>query len=143
MIFAKPKQKTATECAIDNKTAVFMARDNKTGGLHGNVAIDENIAKELGGYAFYCNRPDNGEKNAGVKDGRNEHVTPKPVDLMRHIVSLVTAPGGIVLDPFCGSGGTGAGCVIEGLDFVGIELLESHAEIAKNRIQYFFDEANK
>jgi site-specific DNA-methyltransferase (adenine-specific) len=74
---------------------------------------------------------------AGRRGGRrNTHPTVKPVDLMRWLVRLVTPPNGLVLDPFCGSGTTGMACALEGFRFVGIELDEHHAEIARARIRY-------
>jgi len=50
------------------------------------------------------------------------HNTVKPIDLMRMLVRLVTPPGGVVLDPFLGSGTTGCAAMVEGFRFVGIEL---------------------
>lgn len=64
----------------------------------------------------------------------NNHPTVKPTDLMRWLCRLVTPPGGLVLDPFAGSGSTGRGAVLEGLRFVGIELSEDYAAIARARI---------
>ena len=51
----------------------------------------------------------------------NLHPTVKPISLMRWIVRLVVPPGGVVLDPFSGSGSTGIAAVLEGRQFVGIE----------------------
>jgi site-specific DNA-methyltransferase (adenine-specific) len=65
---------------------------------------------------------------------RNNHPTVKPTALMRYLIRLVTPPGGIVLDPFVGSGSTGKACRLEGFDFVGIELDPHYAEIARLRI---------
>lgn len=64
-----------------------------------------------------------------------DHPTEKPIDLMRKLVSVVTPPGGIVLDPFAGSGSTGAACMMEGFRFVGIELNQEYCEIARKRIE--------
>jgi DNA modification methylase len=73
---------------------------------------------------------------AGRTSGnRNTHPTVKPTDLMRWLVRLVTPPGGVVLDPFMGSGSTGRGAVLEGARFVGIELTEEYLPIARARIQ--------
>jgi site-specific DNA-methyltransferase (adenine-specific) len=61
-----------------------------------------------------------------------KHPTMKPLNLMRHLVNLVTPPGGIVLDPYCGSGTTCHAAAVEGFDFVGVEkYLESHAEASE------------
>ncbi|WP_369913944.1 site-specific DNA-methyltransferase [Xanthomonas sp. NCPPB 3005] len=64
----------------------------------------------------------------------NNHPTVKPTDLMRYLCRLVTPAGGLVLDPFMGSGSTGRGAVLEGFRFVGIELDPAYAAIAEARI---------
>jgi DNA modification methylase len=73
------------------------------------------------------------DPNAPAKN-RNHHPTVKPTDLMRYLCRLVTPPGGIVLDPFTGSGSTGKGAVLEGFGFIGIEREAEYVEIAKARI---------
>jgi DNA modification methylase len=65
---------------------------------------------------------------------RNHHPTVKPVALMRWLVRLVTPPGGLILDPFCGSGTTGVACVLEGRAFLGIEKDAEYVAIARCRI---------
>ena len=65
---------------------------------------------------------------------RNHHPTVKPTALMRYLCRLVTPPGGVVLDPFTGSGSTGKAAVLEGFDFVGIEREAEYVEIARARI---------
>jgi hypothetical protein len=62
------------------------------------------------------------------------HPTQKPTSLMRWLVRLVTPPNGLVLDPFAGSGSTGVAAMREGLRFVGLELSEEYAAIARARI---------
>lgn len=57
----------------------------------------------------------------------SKHPTVKPVDLMRWLVRLVTPKGGLVLDPFAGSGSTGMACMAEGFD---CHLIEREAEYA-------------
>ena len=65
---------------------------------------------------------------------RNFHPTVKPTDLMRYLCRMVTPSGGIVLDPFTGSGSTGRGAVLEGFRFIGCEMDADYIEIAKARI---------
>lgn len=77
----------------------------------------------------------------GVRAGtgrRNTHPTVKPVELMRWLVRLVTPPGGVVLDPFTGSGTTGIATMLEGdgRRFVGFDLDPYHVEIARARIAH-------
>jgi site-specific DNA-methyltransferase (adenine-specific) len=64
----------------------------------------------------------------------NFHPTVKPTDLMRYLCRMVTPTGGIVLDPFTGSGSTGRGAVLEGFRFIGCEMDADYIEIAKARI---------
>jgi DNA modification methylase len=56
---------------------------------------------------------------------------------MRWLVRLVSPPGGLVLDPFCGSGSTGAAAALEGRRFLGIELSPEYVEIASARITHW------
>lgn len=64
----------------------------------------------------------------------NSHPTVKPSDLMRWLVRMITPPGGLVLDPFMGSGSTGVAAVAEGFRFLGIEQSADYVEIARRRI---------
>lgn len=72
---------------------------------------------------------------------RNHHPTVKPVDLMRHLVKIVTPPPTddrrpLILDPFMGSGTTGMAAAGLGLDFIGIDLDPAHVQIARARIEW-------
>lgn len=64
----------------------------------------------------------------------NHHPTVKPLDLMQWLCRLVTPKGGLILDPFCGSGSTGRAAVAEGFSFIGIEKSPEYAAIARARI---------
>ena len=64
----------------------------------------------------------------------NHHPTVKPNDLMRYLCRLVTPTGGIILDPFMGSGSTGKAAALEGFDFIGIDLDENYCKISEARI---------
>lgn len=81
---------------------------------------------------------DNPRAGAGrTSEGRaNTHPTVKPIALMRWLVRLVTPPGGVVLDPYSGSGSTGCAAVAEGFTYLGCELLEEYAEISRARIAH-------
>jgi hypothetical protein len=79
---------------------------------------------------FYCAKASKADRNEG-----NTHPTVKPTDLMRYLCRLVTPPGGIVLDPFMGSGSTGKAAMLDGFRFIGIEREAEYLEIAKQRMQ--------
>lgn len=83
---------------------------------------------------FYCAKASKSDRGEG-----NNHPTVKPTDLMRYLCRLVTPPGGLVLDPFTGSGSTGKAAKLEGFQFIGFELSEEYVAIARARI----DEAVK
>ena len=77
----------------------------------------------------------NNPRNRGARADTNFHPTVKPIELMRYLVRLTKTPtGGVVLDPFCGSGTTGIACVLEGREFIGIEREAEYIEIAEKRI---------
>jgi DNA modification methylase len=107
---------------------------------------------------FYCPKAGRRERDAGCEQlprrklnlfpqaqgagistspARNPHPTVKPLALMRWLVRLACPPGGLVLDPFCGSGTTGAAAALEGRRFVGIELDGDYARIARARIAHW------
>ncbi|OYD08563.1 DNA-methyltransferase [Paludifilum halophilum] len=65
---------------------------------------------------------------------RNTHPTVKPIDLMAWLVRLITPPGGIVFDPFAGSGSTLVAAKREGFYYVGIEREEEYVEITRARL---------
>jgi DNA modification methylase len=113
---------------------------------------------------FYCAKTSRAERNAGLesfpdvvggfrsetsgqhltrRDGgdpdptKNGHPTVKPINLMRWLVRLVTPSGGLILDPFLGSGTTGCAAVLEGFDFIGIEREAEYVAIAGARIEFW------
>lgn len=65
---------------------------------------------------------------------KNNHPTVKPIALMEYLIKMVTRKGGIVLDPFMGSGSTGVAARNNGYNFIGIEKEEEYFKIAQNRI---------
>lgn len=84
---------------------------------------------------------DNPRSGAGRGGGAlNHHPTVKGVALMRWLIRLITPPGGIVLDPFAGSGTTGVAAVAEGASFIGIEIGEDYAGIARARLEHAWKE---
>jgi site-specific DNA-methyltransferase (adenine-specific) len=80
--------------------------------------------------------------NAHKQPLHNPHPTVKPIELMRWLVRLVTPPGGLVLDPFCGSGSTGIAAVLEQRRFVGIERDLDYVGIARARISHWAGDAD-
>ena len=75
-----------------------------------------------------------GQERLKGKDGRKAHPTQKPQALLYRVIMASTLPGEIVLDPFFGSGTTGAVAKALGRDYIGLEMDPDYAAIAKNRI---------
>jgi site-specific DNA-methyltransferase (adenine-specific) len=100
------------------------------GRFPANLIMSEEGEEEWRKY-FYC--PKASKKD---RDENNIHPTVKPTDLMGYLIRLVTPKGGVVLDPFTGSGSTGKAAVREGMQFIGIEREEEYFEIAKQRIEW-------
>ena len=131
----------------------------------------ERGAKDSANRFIYCAKISSSERNAGLEgmperrgggmsgtlDGtlktgsgnernslmKNHHPTVKPQKLMRYLCKLVTPPGGLVLDPFMGSGSTGLAALSEGFRFIGIEREPEYFEIAEKRIFNHFPEVFK
>jgi DNA modification methylase len=121
---------------------------------------DDNTYADKGGASrfFYSPKVSKKERNAGledieefkVNDGRkakadtphqrgetlrkNTHPTVKPIKLCEYLITLITPKGGVVLDPFMGSGSTGIGAKNLGMSFIGIEREEEYFNISKQRI---------
>ena len=68
-----------------------------------------------------------------VHQADKHHVTGKPTELLRQLVQCCP-PGGVVLDPFMGSGTTGVACQREGRRFIGVEMNPEYVEIARGRL---------
>jgi site-specific DNA-methyltransferase (adenine-specific) len=87
--------------------------------------------KSVGSAArfFYCAKASKADRGEG-----NDHPTVKPIALMKYLVKLVCRQGGMVLDPFCGSGTTGVAAVELGNSFIGIERDGHYFSIANSRV---------
>ena len=84
---------------------------------------------------FYSPKASKTDKNEGLTTQVNDHPTVKPTDLMRYLCRLITPPGGTILDPFMGSGSTGKAALLEGFNFIGIDLDQNYCKIAEERLQ--------
>ena len=93
-----------------------------------------NIMKKLNGGkqmkdVWRFTSPKKNEKEEG------RHPTQKPILLLDYILKSSTDKGGLVLDPFCGSGTTGVACIVNDRSFIGIEKEEKYCELSKKRFK--------
>lgn len=79
----------------------------------------------------YNKLPERLQKNFSVG---NSHPTLKPLSLMTYLIKMVTPRGGIVLDPFAGSGSTLVAAKQNGFNYVGIEMTEEYIPIINARL---------
>lgn len=119
------------------------------------AGLDRHAGRVRPSRFFYCSKASRRERDAGCdqlpsrtldlfpsaagrsrRQVRNPHPTVKPIELMRWLTRLITPPGGVVLDPFCGSGSTGCAAVLEDRRFIGIERDPDHAQVAHARITH-------
>ena len=107
-----------------------------SGGVYGQYApkdYPQNVGLGDQGSAarfFYCAKASKKDRGDG-----NNHPTVKPTELMKWLVQLVTPEGGVVLDPFAGSGTTLVACKMLGRDCIGIEREQEYVEIIKRRLE--------
>jgi site-specific DNA-methyltransferase (adenine-specific) len=111
-----------------NDSGVFGSGDSDFDSERGYV--DSGGASRF----FYVSKANKRDRNEG--DVPNTHPTVKPTDLMRYLIKLVTPAGGIVLDPFTGSGSTGKAALLDGYQFIGIELTADYLPIIEGRLQW-------
>jgi hypothetical protein len=106
-----------------------------TGLESGGVKVGHNDSGSAARF-FYCPKASKKDRNEGCGELEkgNNHATVKPTALMAYLCRLITPTGGVVLDPYMGSGSTGKAAVREGFSFVGIELDKDYYEIAKARV---------
>lgn len=97
---------------------------SKNGGSHNCVS------NGIGQRFFYCAKASKKDKGEG-----NSHPTVKSSKLMSYLITMITPPNGVVLDPFMGSGSTLVAAQSLGFPFIGIEQEKEYLEIAKGRLK--------
>ena len=114
----------------------YAAKASKEDRDEGLRALAAASASEMtGGRAKGSAGINNPRAGAGrTSGGKNTHPTVKPTALMKYLCRLVTQPGGVVLDPFMGSGSTGKAAYLEQFRFIGIERERDYLLVAKGRI---------
>ena len=102
---------------------------NKTGVLF--KKRDEALASAA--RFFYCAKATQAERRG------SKHPTIKPLSLMRYLVRLVTKPGGLVLDPFAGTGTTGEAAILEGFRYLLIEQGPEFVQDIERRLGEYYN----
>jgi site-specific DNA-methyltransferase (adenine-specific) len=111
----KPREGTFVENWLKHRAGLMDATQTLNGKVPSNVMVWEKPAKD--------------ERTAA-----NGHLTPKPLQLLEHMIELFTEPGQTVLDSFVGSGSTAVAARNRGRKCIGIELNPEYIEIARERL---------
>lgn len=129
LVAQKPPRGTLVRNFLQHGVGLFDFRARLEGGrAPSNVLATEEV--EGLPRIFLVPKPRKGEKGA-----YNPHPTVKPLALLRHLVRLACPEGGVVLDPFLGSGSTAVAAAIEGRRYLGIEKNPEYLEVARRRIE--------
>jgi site-specific DNA-methyltransferase (adenine-specific) len=132
VILDEDAAKALDEQSGDNVSRFFYTAKASKAEREAGLYYEEWVkAGAMVGAEYREDRPTNHPQRA------NHHPTVKPLSLMRYLVRLVTPPGGKVLDPFMGSGSTGCASILEGFDFVGIDITPEYVAIAQKRIDHY------
>jgi DNA modification methylase len=115
----------------------YVAKASKRDRNEGLEGLPETKSGSYNGNAV---QPDGNKIGANPerpnKPAQNFHPTVKPTELMRYLIKLVTPAGGVVLDPFTGSGSTGKAALLDGYQFLGIELTDDYLPIIQGRLEW-------
>ena len=127
-------ERTKVDCGTGSAARFFYcAKASKRDRNEGLEAFDAVMANFAAGTGLSKNG-DGSPRNMNA-DAKNPHPTVKPTELMRYLCRLVTPPGGLIVDPFAGSGSTGKAAILEGFQFVGFELDPQYTAIANARLE--------
>jgi site-specific DNA-methyltransferase (adenine-specific) len=126
---------TQADFGPDDWPFVYQAKPSRRERNAGLDALPEQqIRRHSGGEYAHNSGSTASSKNGGASN--NHHPTVKPVALMRHLVRLVTPPGGTVLDPFAGSGTTLVAAILEGMVPLGCEMTDEYLSIIEGRMAW-------
>lgn len=109
--------------------STYYTTGSDRGRWPANVIHDGTLDGQSYAPFYYC-----AKASAKERGESNGHPTVKPISLMRYLVRLVTPKGGVVLDPYMGSGTTGVACQAEGFEFIGIDREAEYIGIAQYRL---------
>jgi len=118
--------------AFGSEVAKARNQQNKKVDANPNGRYPSNVIGHLDDHQKYFYAPRASRKE---RADYNDHPTPKPISLMRYLVDIYCPKGGIVLDPFCGSGSTGIAALESGREFIGIDIDKHYCEITEKRIK--------
>lgn len=118
----------------ETRRLFYCGKATKRDGDEGLDGFEEKEGRPLGISNWEGQTNGSGKTMGPSAPRRNTHPCVKPTELCRYLARLICPPGGIILDPFTGSGSTGKAAVLEGFGFIGIEQEPEYVAIANARI---------
>ncbi|AGK87348.1 DNA methyltransferase [Mycobacterium phage PattyP] len=146
VVARKPLVGTVAANVLEHGTGALNIDACRIGTAQGrwptNVVLDDTQAAELGEpqrffpvFKYQAKAPTKERPSYVNEDGAKvAHSTVKPLTLMRWLARLVCPPGGVILDPFAGSGTTVEACLLEGFDCIAIENEADYIPLIEHRI---------
>jgi DNA modification methylase len=132
------KMETFNEKIKEQFPWLLVKKPSKKEKEEGITSVEEkNGGSYVGNLDSNNNNALGANKNRKPRKTKNDHPTVKPIQLMSYLVNLGSSENEVVLDPFMGSGTTGIACVLNGREFIGIDLDERYVSISKDRIEHF------
>jgi site-specific DNA-methyltransferase (adenine-specific) len=127
-------ERTKVDCGTGSAARFFYcAKASKRDRNEGLEEFDE-VVRQTVATSGLSKHSDGSPRNM-APTSKNPHPTVKPTELMRYLCRLVTPPGGLIVDPFAGSGSTGKAAILEGFQFLGFELDPQYTAIANARVE--------
>jgi len=138
----------ATDKTIGGASRFFYvakaSKKDRNEGLEELPLVQKSVGQET--FATICPKHKTQKELCGCEAWQpvaNFHPTVKPTALMEYLIKLVTPEGGVVLDPFTGSGSTGKAALLNGYQFIGIELTDEYLPIIEGRLKWANEQASQ
>jgi DNA modification methylase len=138
-----PGENTNTNKRIQGKVTLggasrffYVAKASKRDRNEGLDELEETVSGSYAGNVANKGNKIGANPERPNQPAKNNHPTVKPTALMEYLVKLVTPPNGTVLDPFTGSGSTGKAAILQGFNFIGIEMTEEYVPIIEGRLKH-------
>lgn len=128
---------TGRNFAASHETIIWASKSSSSKHLYNYLEMKElsvpkdfikNPGKQMRDVWAISTTPKS-EKSFGV------HPTQKPLALLNRIILAATKPGDLVVDPFSGSGTTGVAAVLNGRNFIGLEIDPNFVKLSEHRIE--------
>jgi site-specific DNA-methyltransferase (adenine-specific) len=117
------------------KSIIYQAKASKSERNKGCEEMEDKERIDYGGFHSEKGLIENNRNPENRLPSKNNHPTVKPIALMEYLIKMVTPKGGVVLDPFAGSGSTLVAAKQNGYQYIGIEMTAEYISIIEARLE--------